>query len=99
MPDQLTPATFEPHVGTSFSVQVGDGVEIQMVLDSVQRQAPRSHGDRTEPFSLLFSGPPSAPLPQTTYTLKHPELGALAIFLVPIGPDETGRQRYEAVFN
>ena len=99
MPDQLTPATFEPHVGTDFSIEVGGGVEIQMVLDSVRRQAPRSHGDRTEPFSLLFSGPTGAPLPQATHTLKHPELGALAIFLVPIGPDETGRQRYEAVFN
>ena len=99
MPDQLTPATFEPHVGSTFSVQLENGVEVQTVLDTVQRQAPRSHGDRTEPFSLLFSGPPGTPLPQATYTVAHPELGVMAIFLVPIGPDETGRQRYEAVFN
>ena len=55
------------------------------MLDTVQRQAPRSHGDRTELFSLLFSGPPGTPLPQATYSVAHPELGALAIFLVPIG--------------
>lgn len=99
MPDQLTPATFEPHLDTSFSTQIGDGIEILMVLDTVQRHAPRSHGGRAEPFSLLFSRTPGAPIPQATYSLAHPELGVLDIFIVPIGPDETGRQRYEAVFN
>jgi hypothetical protein len=95
----LTPATFEPHVGTEFAIDVGSGTVIQMLLDSVQRQPPRSHGDRTEPFSLTFVGPRDNPLPQATYSLEHSELGLLDIFLVPIGPDANGQPRYEAVFN
>jgi hypothetical protein len=49
------------------------------------------------PFSLVFRGGPSPPLPQRIYRVEHEALGALDIFLVPIGPDEVG-QRYEAVF-
>jgi hypothetical protein len=37
--------------------------------------------------------------PQQVQELEHDELGHLAIFLVPIGSDENGRMRYEAVFN
>ena len=48
-------------------------------------------------FSLLFRGPVDPFLSQGTYRLDHAELGALDIFLVPIGPDAEG-MRYEAVF-
>jgi hypothetical protein len=95
----LTPATFEPHVGTEFTIDVGGGTAIQTLLDSVQRHPPRTHGDRTEPFSLTFVGPRDKPLPQATYSLEHSELGSLEIFLVPIGPNADGQPRYEAVFN
>ena len=95
----LTPATFEQHVGTEFAIDLGGGTVIQTLLDSVHRQATRSHGDRTEPFSLTFVGPRDTPLPQATYSLEHSDLGSLDIFLVPIGPDASGKPRYEAVFN
>jgi hypothetical protein len=36
-------------------------------------------------------------LPQRIYRVEHGELGAMEIFLVPIGPDEVAH-RYEAVF-
>ena len=45
------------------------------------------------PFSLVFRGGPSPPLPQRIYRVQHEALGALDIFLVPIATD-----RYEAVF-
>jgi hypothetical protein len=45
------------------------------------------------PFSLVFRGGPTPPLPQRIHRVEHAELGALEIFLVPVGPD-----RYEAVF-
>jgi hypothetical protein len=94
----LTPATFEPHIGSEFSIaSVADRVVV--VLAAVNRLAPRSHGDRTEPFSIVFLGPSGDALPQATYTLQHPDLGDLAMFLVPIGPDRAGQQQYEAVFN
>lgn len=36
-------------------------------------------------FSALFEGAPYAPLGQGTYTLSHPVLGRLHLFLVPVG--------------
>lgn len=99
VPEILTPLTFEPHVGSVFSITVGVGSTVSAELDKVVRHEPRSHGDRTQPFSLLFVGQQGQPLPQATYSMKHATLGQIDIFLVPIGPLQDGRQQYEAVFN
>jgi hypothetical protein len=37
-------------------------------------------------------------LQQHIYRLEHEQLGALALFLVPLGPEQ-GRMRYGAIFN
>ena len=102
MPESPTPATFTPHVGTVFEITFTDGT-LELTLESVASfgtRAPRPDVPdlRTEPFSLLFLGPPQPVLPQRTWDLAHPALGTLAIFMVPIGP-MGGRMRYEAVFN
>jgi hypothetical protein len=55
-------------------------------------EIPREPGGRA-PFSIVFRGGPSPPLPQRIYRVEHAELGALEIFLVPIAED-----RYEAIF-
>jgi hypothetical protein len=55
-------------------------------------EIPREPGGRA-PFSLVFQGGPTPPVPQRIHRVEHPTLGALEVFLVPIGPD-----RYEAVF-
>jgi hypothetical protein len=98
VPDSLTAASFEPHVGTAFRL-----VEVEMppelLLDQVTRFQVQPGAPRTEPFSLVFTGDPVPVLPQQVYALEHPELGRLEIFLVPIGPASTGAMRYEAVFN
>ena len=54
--------------------------------------------DKRQPFSLVFRGPQDPTLPQQIYQMEHTTMGALEIFLVPIGPDAHG-MRYEAVFN
>ena len=48
-------------------------------------------------FSLLFAGPKGAWLPQAIYPVRHPALGVIDIFLVPIVPLEDGNG-YQAVF-
>ena len=48
-------------------------------------------------FSLVFRGPNTDTPVQKVYMLQLAELGQLELFLVPIGPDETG-MLYEAVF-
>ncbi|MSR13601.1 MAG: hypothetical protein EXR86_03370 [Gammaproteobacteria bacterium] len=55
-------------------------------------------GHHRQPFLLLFSGPVAPLLPQRIYHLEHQSLGGIDLFLVPIGPHESGIG-YEAVFN
>jgi hypothetical protein len=102
LPETPTPASFTPHVGTVFTISFTDGT-LALTLGVVEphgTRAPRPDAPdlRTEPFSLLFLGPLRPVLPQRTWDLTHPVLGTLAVFLVPLGP-ENGRMRYEAVFN
>ena len=50
-----------------------------------------------QPFSLLFRAPMEALFPQMIYRIENDRMGALDLFLVPIGPDEHG-MLYEAIF-
>jgi len=93
--ETLGPTDFEPHVGSTFTIQTGSRDQFA-VLASVERHAQPS-SPRAEPFTLLFVG--DVVLDQRIHTLLHPELGLLEIFLVPIGPDAEGKLRYEAIFN
>ena len=99
--DMLEHSQFEPHVGTRFRLHAGDGSiqELELVEVSAHSAsgAPAQASIRT-PFSMMFRGPSGPPCPQKIYKLEHAALGALEIFLVPLGPDDHG-QRYEAVFN
>ena len=99
MPDALTPNTFEPHVGSEFSIVLPEGSTTAIELATLVRQEARSHGDRTEPFSMVFVGPQGRSLAQATYAMDHATLGRIEIFIVPIGPRQDGRQQYEAVFS
>ncbi len=52
-----------------------------------------------QPFTLLFKGPVSPVLPQSTYSVAHDsDSQALDIFLVPVSADASGAC-YEAVFS
>jgi hypothetical protein len=105
----LTYDRFAPRVGEVFEVGVGAGPTVCMVLSDASESAePGGRGPEGQErlqFSLVFRGPATPALPQGTYRLTHPELGELAMFLVPLGPDPRGDgpgdaqgMRYEAVF-
>jgi hypothetical protein len=98
---ELVSDTFAPHVGTSFTGAPSLGGEpIELDLTSCEESG---HGEREQweqsighvPFSLEFEadGPPLA---QQIFALRHPEVGELELFLVPLGHKD-GRSRYEAV--
>ena len=89
MPDleNLTVADFAPLLHQRF--RVADAFDAELVEVT---EIPRQPGGRA-PFSLVFAGGPTPPLPQRIYPVHHEELGTLEIFLVPIAPE-----RYEAVF-
>ena len=96
MLDKLSVDDFTPHIGQRFEVDQGKSpLLLELVSATVSRV--RTPDVRTG-FSLIFRGAPQPLLPQGVQSVVHPTLGALGIFLVPIGPDVQG-MRYEAIFN
>ena len=91
----LTADDFTPLVGEGFLIAPDAASSFGVTLADVSVNG-QAGGARTQ-FSLLFRGGPTPPLAQRIYRLEHSALGAIDIFLVPLGPDAEG-QRYEAVF-
>jgi len=97
--DQATAATFRPHLGGEFRVELAGEEPIALRLAEVHESGRQPAAPRVEPFVLVFTGPATPILPQATYRLEHDVLGTLDVFLVPIGHGVEGGVRYEAVFN
>ena len=98
MLDKLQNTDFSPFLNDVFRIQL-DGIEpIGLELVSVTEAGQRSGPETRQPFSLQFLGPESHQyLVQHIYRLEHEQMGALDLFIVPLGP-EAGRMRYEAIF-
>jgi hypothetical protein len=97
----LTHHDFTPHAGSTFELTANDALTLTLELSEVKArdEASSAEDDGRRAFSLLFVASPEAPaLPQRLYHLEHATLGALDLFLVPIGPKD-GAMQYEAVFN
>jgi len=85
---------WKPLVGSELVVDTGgDPVRLELAaLDELP--------GRGECFSLLFRGEAGEPaLEQRNHDVEHPALGTFPLFLVPVGPGEDGRQRFEAIVN
>jgi hypothetical protein len=98
MPEALKPDDFrsltEP---LKLEVRIANAlVPVELTVESVQTLPP--HRLRAAPFCVFLCGPVSPALPQATYALRHPRLGPIELFLVPVGRDAKG-VRYEATFN
>lgn len=71
---------------------------IPMALAEAQRLPARGLPPGTRPpFALVFLAKDPRVLPQRLYKLEHDEMGALQLFLVPIGKDAHGVS-YQATF-
>lgn len=95
MTELFTIDTFSGYVNTEFLMHYGDSQSAELDLISVTDVGSSA---RQIQFSLVFLGPNEAPLAQGIYRIEHDELGALDLFLVPIGRDKRG-VHYEAIFN
>ncbi len=98
----FTLETFSGRIGERFRIDADESgvLEAELVEATAPAGAAGSPSGRPggrNPFSLVFRGPAEPVLPQRTYRFEHETLGALDLFIVPIGPDESGMQ-YEAVF-
>ncbi len=96
MLERLRVEDFAARVGETFRLAPGEGASLELELTEARGE--RGGSERRQPFSLLFRGPAEPVLVQRIWRLEHSELGALEIFLVPIGGDDKG-MRYEAVFS
>jgi hypothetical protein len=96
MLDKLTKESFEPITSSVFAVALDDGRTLPLELIAVRGNGLQGLAKR-EQFSLQFRGPSEPALVQRIYRLAHAELGAMEIFIVPIGHDAAG-MTYEAVF-
>lgn len=97
--DQLECGDFRPYRNTSFTIRLEGLDPIPLDLVSVTEIGSKHSPEARQPFVLHFLGPVSSQyLLQHIYTLDHPYLGLLELFLVPLGP-ELGRMRYEAIFS
>jgi hypothetical protein len=75
----------------------GTALELELVevRDLGRRATPQ--GELSN-YALTFLGRTPTVLPQAIYRLEHAALGAMDVFLVPIGRVADGI-RYEAIFN
>ncbi|MGY3486616.1 hypothetical protein ACVW1C_004499 [Bradyrhizobium sp. USDA 4011] len=85
---------FRPHQDAEFEMQTAEGV---LALKLAKVEPAGNSGRPGGAFSLLFARPKGAWLPQAIYPVRHPALGVIEIFLVPIGPLGDGNG-YQAVF-
>jgi len=94
----LSSKDFQPYVGSDFHIRFTPGVTVAAQLESVLELTGYSNLER-KPFSIVFqTAEKESYYLQAIYTIEHPALGALSIFLVPLGIKGKGMQ-YEAVFS
>ena len=94
----LTLEHFAGCVNETFTAALND-MSVEFVLVEArpltQGQAQNPH---RVPFSLLFRNTSPILFPQQTYPMRHPRVGEVGIFLVPIAQERAGFL-YQAVFN
>ena len=79
---------FAAHVGSAFHFQHSSGSGIDFQLLSIQDTPnfkPNTVWAKRPPFSLFFAAPKGLEVGQGSFTLHHPVLGTMMVFMVPIG--------------
>jgi len=102
---------FSPHLNTDFEIQLPDGRSVSATLAEAAANGttPPAQGLKGREgqtlkardgggFTLQFVTPENAIRSQGIYSVKHPKVGVLEIFLVPNGPVPQGGFGYNAVF-
>jgi hypothetical protein len=94
----LCAAHFQPLLQQDFCIRFTSEIYTAAQLEQVLEWNGHSELER-KPFSILLqTDQKTTYYPQAIYTVEHPALGPLAIFLVPVGVKGRGMQ-YEAVFS
>lgn len=95
MLESLRIESFAGQEGSTFRMVADENLAIDLTLADV---TPLGDSGVREAFSLIFHAPAGEPVvPQRIYRLEHDALGALDLFMVPLGP-KGGVFRYEVIF-
>lgn len=94
----LSLADFADHVGADFAALDPEIAPAIFTLSIAEPLKAYRGADARAPFTLLFELPGEFVLPQAIYRVRHPALGELGIFMVPIAKTASGIT-YESVFN
>jgi hypothetical protein len=96
MIELLHKSDFEPYVNETFTVHsqlVGD-------QDVILAELTEKNYPGQECFSVIFRGPKQPVMQQMTYTLTHPKMGDIEMFMVPVHyPTKQDGIYYQSVFN
>jgi hypothetical protein len=102
MLDQLRGEDFAPYLSQTFVMRPASDTSLApRAVELIEVHAaghPGAPASARAPFSITFRDPAGGVLPQAIYLVEHDALGALEIFLVPIGSGPEGT-RYQAVFS
>lgn len=93
----LTLEHFAGCVNETFSAELSD-MRVEFVLVEARALPVRAPHLQRAPFTLLFRNTAAFLFPQQIYPMRHPRLGEIGIFMVPIAREREGFL-YEAVFN
>jgi len=93
----MTLEQFAGCVNETFYAALNDG-EIEFVLVEARPIEMRMPHPTRAPFSLLFRNSAAFLFPQQIYQMRHPGIGEVGIFLVPIAREREGFL-YQATFN
>ena len=98
MLETLTHETFEPHIGTDFVIRTDNHNEALTLTKVEPGKHHREEGRQS--FALLFDGSSADLMVHSQLVrLEHGTLGALEFMISPVGRNESGTFRYEAIFN
>ena len=95
--DLLTLEHFAGCVNETFRAGLSD-MEVEFVLVEARPLEQPGHNAARVPFSLLFRNTSPILFPQQIYPMRHPRMGEVGIFLVPVAQERAGFL-YQAVFN
>ena len=90
--------TFAGRAGETFDLTMGDSTMPLTLAEVTPLPSRPFPGMMRAPFSLIFRSTNPVVLPQRMYRLENSAMGALDVFLVPIGRDVKGAV-YQAVFS
>jgi hypothetical protein len=91
----LKKSSFDSYLNSKYEIHTESVGVVEVELIEISDHS----REGMENFSLIFKGPLEKPFEQRIHKIKHPEMGELDLFLVPITYGKRDAMYYQAVFS